>query len=524
MAQFFLFDGEQVQKLARRDMATQVKLGIEGILGVPVVRELSDDLRGYARTCRKEIGSVGDAKIDQLREEVEALETQEDGLKEQLAKIGPELDPLVAERDRLQGQITSLPGGNVAEMGELYETKERLSRDRDRRKDQLGQLLTVDIAIGLSGRKLQSRVHTQLNAESITNRWASGKEQGEARIDQFIDSLSSAFKNVQPPLSAEQQTQIDSHIREVWDQLWYPPPEGFTEDIKHKYLVESDRGQVVDKLEEVGTIATGSVQQLLKEIKYLDGEIRRHQSLIAERSGVDEQMKTLTNSLTNVVARIEQLNGRQKELTRELEGLRGMLNPKRQDLGLAQERYHSAKPLVRRSDLADKVATVIERVIGEAFPTHIDMLATEMTEAFKSMAHKQLVDRIEIDTDCSVKLLGDQGRDIREMDISAGENQIFALSLIASIARISSRVFPVIMDTPLARLDSEHRENVLNYFTSSGGQIILLSHQEEVSGKYLDLVRPRVAKTYHVRHREIGNGVGVSQLEDGYFGEAWSWR
>jgi DNA sulfur modification protein DndD len=44
LAQFFLFDGEQVQRLAQREMSDQVRLGIEAMLGVPVLRELSRDL------------------------------------------------------------------------------------------------------------------------------------------------------------------------------------------------------------------------------------------------------------------------------------------------------------------------------------------------------------------------------------------------------------------------------------------------------------------------------------------------
>ena len=39
------------------------------------------------------------------------------------------------------------------------------------------------------------------------------------------------------------------------------------------------------------------------------------------------------------------------------------------------------------------------------------------------------------------------------MDSSAGEEQIFALSLIAAIAKVSGTKVPFVMDTPLARLD-----------------------------------------------------------------------
>jgi DNA sulfur modification protein DndD len=151
---------------------------------------------------------------------------------------------------------------------------------------------------------------------------------------------------------------------------------------------------------------------------------------------------------------------------------------------------------------------------------HIDEVASEMTIAFRSMAHKTLLKKIQIEPDCTVRLLGDQGRDMRTMDSSAGENQIFALSLIAAISLVSKRSFPIVMDTPLARLDTGHRLRVLKYFTEKvGEQVILLSQPDEVHGQYLDAIRPRVSKAFKLEHVEIGNGVGRSHVVDGYFEE-----
>jgi DNA sulfur modification protein DndD len=70
LSQFFLFDGEQVQRLARKDMSAQVKLGIEGILGVPILRELERDLGAYAQNRRNGVPRVGDETIERLRADV----------------------------------------------------------------------------------------------------------------------------------------------------------------------------------------------------------------------------------------------------------------------------------------------------------------------------------------------------------------------------------------------------------------------------------------------------------------------
>jgi DNA sulfur modification protein DndD len=53
LAHFFMFDGEQVSVLAEREMSAQVRHGIEGMLGIPVLKRLAKDLRSYAEVRRK---------------------------------------------------------------------------------------------------------------------------------------------------------------------------------------------------------------------------------------------------------------------------------------------------------------------------------------------------------------------------------------------------------------------------------------------------------------------------------------
>ncbi len=168
--------------------------------------------------------------------------------------------------------------------------------------------------------------------------------------------------------------------------------------------------------------------------------------------------------------------------------------------------------------LARQVAAALEEVIGESYPKHVNDVAREMTTAYRAMAHKSLVHQIEIDAECNVRLLGDGGRDVRMMDTSAGENQIFALALIAAISIVSKRDFPIVMDTPLARLDPQHRLRVLKFFTEQLGlQVILLSQPDEVHGRYLEAIREKVGVSYKVSHSELSNGVGMSSVVPGYF-------
>jgi DNA sulfur modification protein DndD len=74
------------------------------------------------------------------------------------------------------------------------------------------------------------------------------------------------------------------------------------------------------------------------------------------------------------------------------------------------------------------------------------------------------------------------------------------------------------MDTPLARLDTDHRKNVLQFFAAHAGeQVIFLSQPDEVHGSYLKVVRDRVGQAYHIEFEELGDGVGKAHVRSGYF-------
>jgi DNA sulfur modification protein DndD len=163
------------------------------------------------------------------------------------------------------------------------------------------------------------------------------------------------------------------------------------------------------------------------------------------------------------------------------------------------------------------VGTMVDEIVAQAVPSQISAIARAMTEAHRSMAHKKdLVERIDIDESCDVKLLNAQGLDLRKYDLSAGEKQIFTQALISAVSSVSGRDFPMVVDTPLGRLDIEHRKGVLAHLVKRGHQVILLSTNTEVVGEYLREVEPFVLKKYLIRFERMGE-IGQSSVAEGYF-------
>lgn len=99
-----------------------------------------------------------------------------------------------------------------------------------------------------------------------------------------------------------------------------------------------------------------------------------------------------------------------------------------------------------------------------------------------------------------IELLGAYG-EINKSDLSAGEKQLFAVAFIYALSRLSGKHLPFIIDTPLGRLDQQHRKRLLTDFVPNAShQVILLSTDTEIVGGLYEGIRPLLA-----HHHELAS-------------------
>ena len=101
--------------------------------------------------------------------------------------------------------------------------------------------------------------------------------------------------------------------------------------------------------------------------------------------------------------------------------------------------------------------------------------------------------------------------------LSKGERQIFILALYQAMIQISGKRIPFIIDTPYARIDANHREEISKkFFPNISEQVIILSTDEEISEIYYPMIKPFVAKEYLLLNNRSENKTTV---ENRYFFE-----
>jgi DNA sulfur modification protein DndD len=129
---------------------------------------------------------------------------------------------------------------------------------------------------------------------------------------------------------------------------------------------------------------------------------------------------------------------------------------------------------------------------------------------------ERLIQRAEIDPhDFSMILIDSGGESVPHGDLSAGETQIYAIALLWALRQVSGRPLPVIIDAPLGRLDSDHRQNLVErYFPRASQQVILLSTDTEVDAEFYTAMEDSISHAYHLDYDQVQKSTQVSQ---GYF-------
>lgn len=99
--------------------------------------------------------------------------------------------------------------------------------------------------------------------------------------------------------------------------------------------------------------------------------------------------------------------------------------------------------------------------------------------------------------------------------LSKGERQIFILALYWAIIQISGKHIPFVIDTPYARIDANHREEISSkFFPNISSQVIILSTDEEITKDYYKIIKPYIAKEYLLQNNQSENKTTVT---NGYF-------
>lgn len=514
LAEFFLFDGEQVQRYANREMSKQVRQGIEGLLGLPILRNLKDSLGSYAQNRRTSTAAPSDstvktveAEIAQIEEEI-AEKTRE---REKADEIVPKLE---SELEELTHRLSGHGEATVALVSELHVDEQNYRREAERAIADLNSLLSGDIALAISGPKLRQDTLQRLSAEQKRESWEAGRNEGNQNLARFEEDLSNRLISLKPTINDDTREAVLDADKAAWEALWYPPPEGCSDNYLHSSLSGVMRAQTIDR---IGLIERHSSSEILDKIERFNTSVSTADAKKRERLELEQvapELEEQATKLRKLSEQHERFKTQQDTAQKNIDALSSKLSSQRAELGRYLQKIGASAPSLKLASAADEYAELIDELLREAVPNEVGKVAVEMTKAWKSMAHlSDRIEKIEISEDCQVRMVTESGDDIHEIDKSAGASQVFTQALITAITKVSGHTFPFVVDTPLARLSRQQRVGVVRTFTDRTGQVVLLSTDEEVVNDKLNAIRGRIAASYELRIKH-DNGVSVTTVHD----------
>jgi len=99
--------------------------------------------------------------------------------------------------------------------------------------------------------------------------------------------------------------------------------------------------------------------------------------------------------------------------------------------------------------------------------------------------------------------------------LSKGEKQMFATAVLWALAKTSGKPLPFMIDTPLARLDVEHRSNLVErFFPLASHQVIIFSTDSEIGAETYQKLYPYITRSYSMQYQP---GKGKTKQHSSYF-------
>jgi DNA sulfur modification protein DndD len=499
LAPFFLLDGEQVDRLADSKLADQLRFGIERILGLDAMSALAADLLDYARDRVRDL--KGSSERDEaLRSDADRLRMATESAAERLATIDAQMAPLKAERDQLVDLLAVPIGDSHAELQTLLEAERRARTDCDRLRAAIIDATAFEIPLAMIGKGLQTKLAASLEEDGLAH--------GSGAIGPDED-LTLLLSRLEDHLSTEAADAMSQLVRTAWA--------GGVEAaagaaLHHPYL---DRSQHREVLAASDAISRGRdhVRDLLKQLGAREGELLELAANIQRRRQQDARRAEAREALSQVSTRLDAIMVEQRQASQELEVRQAEQMPVFVMLEEALSSSRDAAPRIKRAERARDLATLADRFVKHAAPRHFERFAEVVTEAYRALAHKSDVAKIDIAPDGKVVILDGAGRDISDLRRSAGESQLFAMALITAVSAIAGPSLPLIVDTPFGRLDTQHRALALQAFAARPGQTILLVQPEEFGAKQHEQIGDRIAGAFEISYRHGSEGsIGTSIL------------
>ncbi len=509
LSHLFFFDGEKIEEFADLEYAKDL-LGkaMHSLLGIDTVAQLEKDLIILQKRKQKQ-NQKQSQKEDLLKAENEFSKS-----KKLLEEATEEHNVAFTKLISLQEKYKQLRRKLKSSGGELFEHREEFQYIINKAQEQLKDLEkeAESIAAGVAPFLLIPELVDSLAKQA--------EEEDSFRIFGQVDDIistidKSVVEKMSDVLDKEQMNKLvnafKTSVGEIKERV-----DNITPVLE---LQSASSFAAIDSLPNILQEAQERVNDFLALANKVLIEIEDYQRKIANIPA-EEIIKPLIKECNKVerdkilqegvVANIEEKLKKTEYEFQVCAGRISKLLEEGMDIHLAK---HEDLRIIEYTKIINDRLVLFR---NEMIKKYVGKIEQYIYESFSHLLHKSsLVYSIKISPeDYSISLEGKNGEFIHPDKLSAGERQLLAVSMLWGLAKAAERPLPAVIDTPLGRLDSSHRTNLVEkYFPSASHQVILLSTDEEIHGDYHSKLKPFISRSYTI---EYDNENQSSVVSGGY--------
>jgi DNA sulfur modification protein DndD len=492
VADYFFFDAEELQRFEEAH-DEEVKKAIETVLGIREIENAISDLDDRERKYERELSQI-ESTVAQVNEH-----------REELREVISELDTLTGAADE-KGEIEEFEEKVETKRQNLTEVQESLARAKDA-DDLRDELATVEENLEEARGRLQEKEEAR---DEIR------KRAGPLIATRAAQVIESDFESK----GLKGETAVISRVLEEGECI-----------CGEKITTRGDHRQ---HLRERLMMLTSAENEELMELNSLadeldidvSGQLDRYQELQTDIRSISKQIsqleerRTKLNNEINEIERqfSEELKKKEATLESDIRELKSEIDSKRERVGelknrrkQLRERIDSQEQATEREErlqnlanLAERCKNAMESLKDEFVESRRAEVEKHASETFLELTNRpDYYDGLRITDNYELRVVVDDAeREIEEQKPSAGQRQIIAYAFIAGLSRYTPRDAPVIIDTPIGRLDPTHKQNLINHYHEFSNQVIILYQPNELSENDLEKMRGWVSQHYHIKIRD----------------------
>lgn len=507
-SELFFFDGEKIDRLTNDEGADAILAdAVQRLLGLHLVQQLEADLSVY---IGRVAGQMGQQEMQVLEEENEVLQADVVALKEGQVNLAREIEDVYAAIARQEQELADKGGIYAKEYPRLQKAKAKLLQDIEATKRRM-----QDAASGLlpfaAAPKLTQRVLQRLDKEA--------QQQQQQQVKQLLDRRRADLLNRLADNSfweAAGVKKLDVSQREsladlVTEALGISDQDSVTASEVFIHASERDRSTMMGQLGEALGGVSLSFHELADilivaeaDLAKVEGELRMAPS--------DIILQPIFDVIQQLNLKLAERQEAQKRLIEEIAAATFKLEQSYTKLRRGAE----VKQGNERVGLAMKAQRAIHAYAKKLRIRKLESLQVEIINRFNSLCRKgALLDSAHINSETFNITLMRNGEQFKRSMLSAGEKQLFALSILWGLREVAGLPMPVIIDTPLGRLDSDHRLAMLRKFLPEvAHQVILLATDTEIDATVIDELAPAVSHGYRMTFNSVSGSTVIEPLDD----------